>query len=255
MSRIVTKIEYDGTNFQGWQLQPEERTVQGCFEDAVRKALGVQHRVPVRASGRTDAGVHAAGQIAHFDAEVARSPEVLVNALNHWLPNDVSVLDASPISSSFHAQYSASRKLYRYRIVRSAVPRPLRERFAHRVYVPIHPTPMEKCAEKILGMHDFASFTSAGSSVDSTVRRVYRSEWIECDDEMHYFVEANGFTYNMARALVGTMIEAGKGKMEPERMDDIILARDRCTAGPTASPTGLMLMRVDYDEPLPFDRT
>ncbi|MFW6457026.1 MAG: tRNA pseudouridine(38-40) synthase TruA [Planctomycetota bacterium] len=247
------KIEYDGTDFLGWQLQAEGRTVQGAVEQAVQKALGIQMRVPVHASGRTDTGVHAVGQVAHFDTDISRPPITLVDALNHWLPDDVSILAATRVSSSFHSRFSASRKLYRYRILRSSVPHPLRERFTHRVYEDLHPSPMQLCAQRIIGTHNFASFTSSGSSVQSTVRCIHLSEWRERGDELHYFVESNGFTYNMVRALVGTMIEAGRANLSPTDMERIILARDRRYGGPTVSPKGLMLMHVEYDYDLTWD--
>jgi tRNA pseudouridine38-40 synthase len=248
MPRIALTIEYDGTEFLGWQLQATGRTVQGVLEAAVGRATDAEDRVPVHGSGRTDTGVHAAGQVAHFDTDSALSPVTLTDAINHWLPDDVSVLDARVVPNSFHARFSTTSKLYRYRLLCSGVPRPLRRRVVCRVYHSLDIGRMQACARRLLGIRDFASFTSAGSSVESTVRRMMRSEWLEVRDEFHYFAEADGFTYNMVRALVGTMVEAGRGKISVGEFEAIIRSRDRARAGPTAEARGLTLERVRYGE-------
>lgn len=250
MRRIVITLEYDGTDFLGWQLQPQVRTVQGVVEDAVRRATDAEKRVVVHGSGRTDTGVHAAGQVAHFDTDSDLAASTLVRAVNHWLPDDVSILGARETNREFHARFSASKKLYRYRILLSPVPRPLRNRFACRVFEQMAVGRMKTCARRLLGTHDFASFTSSGSGVRSTVRRIFRSEWDEQEDELLYFVEGNGFTYNMVRALVGTMLEVGRGKIDVRDFEEIMRARDRSAAGPTAEARGLMLVRVDYQSPV-----
>lgn len=246
MRRIALTIEYDGTDFLGWQLQARGRTVQGEVEEAVRRATDASERVVVHGSGRTDTGVHAAGQVAHFDTESDLSPATLTRAVNHWLPADVGVLEAREVSDSFHARFSVVSKLYRYRLLCSEVPRPLRRRAVYRVYEPLDYGRMRACARRLLGVHDFAAFTSAGSSVESTVRRMLRSEWQEVGEELQYFVEADGFTYNLVRALVGTMIQAGRGKIPVREFEEILRSRDRAEAGPTAEACGLTLMRVRY---------
>ncbi|MFW5922988.1 MAG: tRNA pseudouridine(38-40) synthase TruA [Planctomycetota bacterium] len=246
MTRFAITIEYDGTDFHGWQVQSARRTVQQVVETALAKTLGAEGTVAVHGSGRTDAGVHAAGQVAHFDAETDLSTDTLVRALNFWLPDDVGVLRAERVCPDFHARYSAKSKLYRYRLLCSPVPRPLRRRFVYREFKDLNLTIMQRCARIVLGIHDFASFTSSGSNAESTVRRIFRSEWEKSGPEFHYHVRGEGFTYNMVRALVGTMMEAGHGRISPAHFRRIILARDRTMAGPTAAPQGLMLMRVNY---------
>jgi len=246
MRRIAIKVEYDGTDFEGWQLQAEGRTVQGAVEEAVGKAAGSEERVTVHGAGRTDAGVHAEGQVAHFDTACDLAPEVLVRAINHWLPGGVSCRAAAEAAEDFHARFGAAGKLYRYRVLCSAEPRPLRERYCLRVFQPLDAAAMGECARAVAGEHDFASFASESWNYDSTVRTVTRSEWIEAGDEMHYLIEADGFLYNMVRALVGTMLEAGEGKLTPEAFAQVLEARDRKAAGRTAPAHGLTLVEVHY---------
>jgi tRNA pseudouridine38-40 synthase len=247
MRRIALIIEYDGTDFLGWQLQARGRTVQGVVEEAVARATDASGRVVVHGSGRTDTGVQAAGRVAHFDAESDLDAATLTRAINHWLPADVGVLEAREMPGLFHARFSALSKLYRYRLLCSEVPRPLCRRVVYRVYEPLDYARMGACARRLLGVHDFAAVTSAGSSVESTVRRMLRSEWQEVGEELQYFVEADGFTYNMVRALVGTMIEAGRGKISVREFEGILRSRERAQAGPTAEACGLTLMEVRYD--------
>jgi len=267
MRRIAIKLEYDGADFDGWQLQDGGRTVQGALETAVQKATGAGGRVVVQGASRTDAGVHAQGQVAHFDTESALEPAVLVRAINHWLPQDVSCLQAADASQDFHARFSARGKLYCYRVLLSAQRRPLIERYCVRVFMPVELSAMQACAQHILGEHDFASFASESDGAEKTVRTVARSEWVMSADipeqsrgwhpdstnEIQYLVEADGFLYNMVRALVGTMLEVGRGKITVEGFARALDARDRKAAGPTAPAHGLTLVRVNYPPQLdPF---
>ena len=247
MRRIAVKVEYDGTDFVGWQLQAVGRSIQGVMEDAVRKATGAADRVPVQGAGRTDAGVHAEGQVAHFDTGCDLEPDVIVRALNYWLPRDVSVLAARQVPDDFHARFSAKLKLYRYRVICCRERRPLRERYWLREPGSLDLPVMQECASLVAGSHDFASFTTEKQEGQDTVRTVRRSEWTQAD-ELHYRVEADGFLYNMVRALVGTMLEAGRGKLTPDEFRRILDARDRRAAGPTAPPHGLTLVEVRFGE-------
>lgn len=256
MRRIAVKLEYDGTDFLGWQLQAEGRTVQGALEEAARKATGGAERVVVQGAGRTDAGVHAEGQVAHFDTDSHLEPDVMVRALNYWLPEDVSVLAARDVPEGFHARFSAAGKLYRYRVLCCPERRPLRERYCLHEQGPLDLASMQGCAALIVGRHDFASFTTEKQEGQNTVRTVRRSEWVEEDDELHYYVEGDGFLYNMVRALVGTMLEAGRGKLAPDRCQHILDTQDRRAAGPTAPAHGLTLVCVSYgkgDDLLQFE--
>jgi len=244
----MVTLEYDGTSFYGWQLQAEGRTVQGALEEALHRATG--QAVRVTGASRTDSGVHAEGQVAHFDTESRLSAGEFLAALNYWLPNDVSVLDCREASMSFNARYSASSKLYRYRLLLGPVRRPLRDRFVVRVWQPLDLEAMRACSAMLLGPHDFASFATEHGDGESGVRNVLRSELVEAADELRYFVEANGFLYNMVRAIVGTLLMVGRNSLAPADFAAILGSRDRKAAGPTAPARGLTLVRVNYpDDP------
>ncbi|MCD6416428.1 MAG: tRNA pseudouridine(38-40) synthase TruA [Planctomycetes bacterium] len=246
MRKLLLTIEYDGTDFHGWQLQPQGRTVQAALERAVKQTTGEDVRVV--GAGRTDAGVHAAGQTAHFETESDLAPGRFVPALNHWLPRDVSALHCCEAPRDFDAQRSAGSKLYRYRILRSTFRRPLRERFALRCWHRLDAAPMARCAALLAGEHDFTSFCSVHSEAAGKTRTLLRSELVEDGDELRYHVEADGFLYNMVRIIVGTLLEVGQGKMTPDEFADVLSARDRRAAGPTAAARGLTLMQVRYRE-------
>ncbi|MGD2174976.1 MAG: tRNA pseudouridine(38-40) synthase TruA [Candidatus Brocadiaceae bacterium] len=244
MRRLIITLEYDGTDFFGWQVQAEGRTVQGAVEDAVRQTTG--ERTAVVGASRTDSGVHAEGQVAHFDTESDLPPRRFRPALNYWLPHDVSVLDCREANPDFDAQRSAASKLYRYRLLLSAAPRPLRDRFVLREWRPLELDPMRECAAILRGEHDFSSFASEHGDAATAVRRIMRSELVEEGDEVHYMIEGDGFLYHMVRIIVGTLLEVGRGKIGPEDFRRALEARDRRAAGPTAQAKGLTLVRVFY---------
>jgi tRNA pseudouridine38-40 synthase len=248
MRRLMMTLEYDGAGFCGWQLQAEGRTVQGALEEAIGKASGTPSRV--HGASRTDAGVHAVGQVAHFDTESDLSAGQFLKAVNHWLPADVSVLDCREAPDGFHARFSALSKLYRYRILRSAVRRPLRDALTIRVWRPLDIGAMAECAALLVGEHDFASFACEHTDAQSNVRLVTRCELIEDGDELHLLMEANGFLYNMVRIIAGTLLAVGRGKLTSRGFADALAARERGSAGPTAAARGLTLLRVRYpDDP------
>jgi tRNA pseudouridine38-40 synthase len=242
--RVILTLEYDGTDFFGWQLQPQGRTVQGVLEEAVRRVT--QEVVRVTGASRTDSGVHAEAQVAHFDTAFSLAPARFVPALNFYLPHDVSVLSCCEAPAGFHARFDAASKLYRYRILLSRPRRPLRERFVLREWRPLDLPAMQRCAALIAGEHDFGSFASEFAEERDYVRHVSRSELIEGGDEVHYMVEANGFLYNMVRAIVGTFLEVGHSRMTVDQFAQVLAARDRSAAGPTAPARGLTLVRVSY---------
>ena len=244
MRRLMVTVEYDGTDFYGWQVQAEGRTVQGALEDAVLRTTGSHSRVT--GASRTDSGVHAEGQVAHFDTDSSLRATSFARALNYLLPADVSVLDCREVEAGFDARRWASSKLYRYRILRSRMRRPLREKFALREWRELDVAAMRECAALLVGEHDFTSFASEHTEVAGRVRRVMRSEFLEHGAELHYLVEANGFLYNMVRIIVGTLLEVGRGNVAPGRFARMPAARDRKAAGPTAPARGLTLVRVNY---------
>ncbi len=248
MHRMMLMLEYDGTDFYGWQVQAEGRTVQGALEEAIRRTTG--EHVRVFGAGRTDSGVHAEGQVAHFDTATELPAHRLPGALNHWLPPDVAVLDCREARPGFDARFDAASKLYRYRILLSAARRPLRERYVLRRWEALDVAAMQRCAAKLVGEHDFTSFASEHTRVATRTRRLLRSEMPRRGDEVHYVVEGDGFLYNMVRIIVGTLLEVGRGNMAEEDFAGILAARDRAAAGPTAPAKGLTLVRVNYaDDP------
>ena len=244
MRRIMLTLEYDGAGFHGWQLQAGDRTVQGAVEEAVERATTAFARV--FGASRTDSGVHALGLVAHFDTDTRLSERELLMAVNHWLPQDAAVTDCREALPEFHAQFSPSTKLYRYRILRSAARHPLREGRVLREWRRLDAGAMREAAAMLRGEHDFTTFCSEHTETEDRVRRVLRSELAEEGDELHYEVQAPGFLYNMVRIVVGTLLQVGLGNMTPEGFAAALAARDRRCAGHTAPARGLTLLRIDY---------
>ncbi len=255
MQRRALKIEYDGSDFFGWQLQPHVRTVQGELESAIALATGEENRVVLHGAGRTDAGVHALAQVAHFDSGSPHDPGTFMKAINYWLADDVSVRTVRNTGPEFHARFSAERKTYRYCIIISESKRPLSERYCLRRRSMPDVEKMNACARLIIGKHDFAAFTASGSDNEHTEKTIFRCEWIQDGDLLHYVVEGDGFTYNMVRNLVGSMLEIGGGSAGPEEFLRVMRSGERVLAGPTAPAGGLTLVAVKYPEDLdPFRR-
>jgi tRNA pseudouridine38-40 synthase len=240
-------LEYDGRDFVGWQLQPrQQRSVQGVLHEAVRRVTG--ESVRVIGAGRTDAGVHAEGQVASLALDAAPDPDRLRRALNGVLPADVAVVDCATMPEGFHARYQAKSKLYRYRIWNGQSPSPLRTGRTHRVPSRLDVSAMREAADALVGSHDFASFQAAGSEVRSTVRRLHRVEVSgEPGGEIRLEVEGQGFLRHMVRILAGTLIEVGLGRREAGSLPEVLAARDRSRAGRTAPAHGLTLVRVAYE--------
>jgi tRNA pseudouridine38-40 synthase len=240
-------LAYDGTEFVGWQRQRTGggRTVQGVVEDALAH-LAVRSRVPVAGASRTDAGVHALGQVASFDLPRDMDPLELQRALNGLLPRDVRVREAACPPAGFHARRSAVSKLYRYELDCGGVPLPQRRRFAGFVPDRLDPGEVGATAALYLGRHDFASLASAGGSVKTTVRTVRRSETSFAGTTLVYEVEADGFLRKMVRSMVGGLMAAGRGALSSRDLARALEARDR-RAWPAPAPAcGLTLVRVDY---------
>ncbi len=235
-------VAYDGTDFRGWQRQPAGRTVQGALEDALFRVT--QKRVAVHGAGRTDAGVHAAGQVASFRAAPKLDEATLFRALNAVLPDDVRVLSLEPAPPEFHARRSALSKTYEYRIVTSRLVSPFDFRFALHVPSRLDIAAMRRAAALFVREADFSAFTS--NREYDPVRRVTRSELRRRGGVLVYAIEAGGFLQYMVRTIVGTLLEIGRGKLRPEAVESIFAGRDRSQAGPTAPARGLCLVRVDY---------
>ena len=247
MSHYRVRLAYDGTDFLGWQSQAKGRTVQGVLEEALKRLAGAT-RVAVVAAGRTDAGVHALGQVVCFSLSRSWSPEDLVRALNGTLPGDVRALEASLAGPDFHARRSALSKLYRYELDTGSIQLPTRRRFAGHAPFALDPQPVERIAALLLGRQDFASLASAGSDVKTTERTVLRSEVRFSGDTLVYEVEADGFLRKMVRSMVGGLLAAGRGTRSVLSLEEALRARDRKTWPAPAPARGLFLVSVRYPD-------
>jgi tRNA pseudouridine38-40 synthase len=239
-------LEYDGTYFEGWQAQGEgRRTVQGELEAALGRVTGRRYRIA--GAGRTDAGVHAEGQVASTVLDTRLTPAELQRALNAVLPPDVAVASLEIVSDAFHARRDARAKLYRYAVWNNAVRSPRRERTHHAVAAPLDLEAMRAAAKSLLGTHDFAAFQAAGSSVRTRVRTLTRLDLEgEAGWEVFFWVQGSGFLRHMVRNLVGTLLEVGLGRRPPEDVARVLARKERLAAGPTAPARGLSLVRIDY---------
>jgi len=236
-------LSYDGTDFCGWQRQPESRTVQGVLEDALAKIAG--KAISVAGAGRTDADVHALGQVASFRADLRLERDELQRALNALLPGDVRVLSVRRAPSDFHARKSARSKVYRYRIINSRWVSPFLVRYVLHWPGPLDISKMSAAACLFVREADFTAFSS--NRLLHPVRRVFRSEIGAKGKEIVYTIEADGFLRYMVRTIVGTLLEVGRGKMEPRQVEQIFRQPRRSLAGPTAPAKGLCLVKVVYE--------
>jgi tRNA pseudouridine38-40 synthase len=245
MSRYKLILEYDGGPFHGWQRQSEGASVQQALEDAMRGFCGEE--VGVVAAGRTDAGVHAIGQVAHFDLARQVTPETLRNALNHHLrPHPVVVLDASLVADEFHARFSAKARRYLYRIVNRRAPLTLEARRAWHVPAPLDAEIMHEAAQRLVGHHDFTSYRSALCQAKSPVKTLDRLAVRRLGDHLEIAALARSFLHHQVRNMVGTLKLIGEGRQPVGRIEVILAACDRAAAGPTAPACGLYLAGVDY---------
>ncbi len=244
MPTFKLTLEYDGTNYHGWQIQPNLPTIQGTIEAAIRKVA--QHDVDVIGAGRTDAGVHALGQVAHFSTTSQLMAEEWHRALNGLLPPDIAVLAVEQVPEAFHARFSAKSKLYRYQILtrvhRSALSRSKVLHYPH----PLDLAAMQEAARALVGTHDFSSFQGSPTDTDNPVCTITHLTIEQFGDEIRCEVEANRLLKQMVRAIVGTLLEVGRGKLKAGDVAAILAAKDRTKAGPTAPAHGLYLVRVDY---------
>lgn len=246
MRNIRLTLRYDGTDFNGWQTQPGYRTVQETLEKAIA-ALTSEERIRVNASGRTDAGVHAVGQVVNFYSNSSHAPEVIVRAVNARLPADMVVREAADVPESFDANRDAKRKLYRYVIHDGPVPSPFLRRYCMHSRHPLDGSAMRRAAEPLKGRHDFHSFETDWPNRMSSVRTITHLSINRFGEYLWLDVEADGFLYNMVRAIAGTLINVGRGYWPESKVAEILHAEDRAQAGPTAPAQGLFLMRVTYE--------
>lgn len=240
-------IAYDGTSFHGWQRQPGLRTVQGVIEESAARVF--RHPIDCRAAGRTDAGVHAAGQVANIRTGVDIAVEKLRGALGARLPSDIEIRRVDEVGDDFDATQSAISKLYRYTLyatTRRPVGR-LRDRFSYHYWHPLELDRVRAAARHFVGEHDFAAMASAGSPRETTVRTIISVDVHRRCEEVSIDIEGTGFLYNQVRNMVGTLLEIGRGRWTPDRVPDILASGDRQQAGPTAPAQGLCLQWVRYD--------
>ena len=244
MRRIKLTLEYDGTGYAGWQVQPNGATIQGRVEEALEKVL--REKVRIHGSGRTDAGVHARGQVAHFDTGSNLPLKNVRDGANTYLPPDIAIIRAEEAAPDFHARYSARGKIYRYRVLLRETRSPLFLNYACRFSPPIDVEKMRIASRSLIGEHDFSAFEASGSSIQDKVRQLDRMDIREEGEVLEFELEGNGFLYKMVRNIVGTLLEVGKGNLLPEDIKEILGSRDRENAGPTAPAAGLCLIRVLY---------
>lgn len=244
MNRVRLLLEFDGTDFCGWQVQSQGRTVQGVVEEALRQMQG--GAVRLHSSGRTDAGVHARGMVAHFDPLRELPLAAYREGLNPMLPADVAVLDASFPDPDFHARFSARGKWYRYSLLQSDRRHPLLSRFSWQVRHPLDLDAMRQGAALFVGEHDFSAFRGTGCAARTTTRRIDRFDLVEEGNTLHWDVKGSGFLKNMIRIMIGTLVEVGFGRRQPEEILSLLASGDRCLSGRTAPPQGLCLQEVYY---------
>jgi tRNA pseudouridine38-40 synthase len=244
MRRIKLIVAYDGTEYSGWQIQPEAPTIEMCLDKAIHELTG--ENVHVTGASRTDAGVHAYGNVAVFDTESTIPGDRFTFALNRFLPDSIVIQDSWEVSVDFHPRHCNTRKTYEYRILNTAVPLPQKRNFTWHVAGSIDIEKMKEAAAYIVGEHDFKSFCCVRTQAESTVRTIYSLEVLQEGSEIIIRIKGNGFLYNMVRIITGTLIQVGKGRFSPEYVKQMLEAKDRTVAGQTAPPQGLTLVGIEY---------
>lgn len=244
MKRVMLTVAYDGTNYSGWQLQPNGETIESVLNRCLSELTGEE--ITVIGASRTDAGVHAMGNIAVFDTMSRIPGDKFSYALNQRLPEDIRICGSKDVASDFHPRHCESRKTYEYRIYCAPFPMPVKRLYSYFTYVPLDIDLMSQAAEYLIGEHDFKSFCSVQTQALTTVRRVDSVEVFKEGDEIIIRVSGRGFLYNMVRIMAGTLMEAGRGHIEPEKVAEILAAKDRQAAGPTAPACGLTLVGYEF---------
>lgn len=245
MKRVMLVVAYDGTDYHGWQLQPGVPTIEGKLNKALKELLGEE--IQVIGASRTDSGVHALCNVAVFDTDTKIPAEKLSYALNQRLPEDIRIQRSAEVAPDFHPRHCASRKTYEYRILNREFPLPTKRRYAYFTYVHLDEEKMQRGAKYLVGEHDFKSFCATASVAETTVRTLYDLTVRREGEEVMIRVCGSGFLYNMVRIIAGTLMEIGRGNMEPEKMQEILEAKDRTAAGPTAPACGLTLVKYEQE--------
>lgn len=241
---VKLTIEYDGTNYHGWQIQPNCESIQAVLERAVSTFLGTSTRVT--GSGRTDAGVHALGQVVSFSTEKDYTPHRIRRALNALTPQDITIKDIEIVADSFDPRRDARSRVYEYRILNRPTPSPFYLKRAWYLHDPLDVEAMRQAISCLPGEHDFSSFQAAGCDAVHPIRKVYRTALDQRGELLVYTIEATAFLRHMVRNIVGTLVEVGRGERSPEWLSELLAARDRTKAGDTAPAHGLFLLEVKY---------
>lgn len=244
MKRFMLTIAYDGTAYSGFQIQKNHPTIEGELQRCLCELL--KEEIHVIGGSRTDAGVHALCNVAVFDSKTNIPPEKLSYAINQHLPQDIRIMNSKEVPCDFHPRHCDTKKTYEYRITRGEFPIPTKRLYTYFTYHNLNLDKMQEAADLLTGEHDFKSFCAAAAVVESTVRTIYSITVREEKEDIVIQVCGNGFLYNMVRIIAGTLMEAGKGKWEPETILDILNARDRKKAGPTAPACGLTLIKYEF---------
>lgn len=245
MKRVKLVVAYDGTNYHGWQVQDNGITIEEVLNQTISEL--VQEDIKVIGASRTDAGVHACGNVAVFDTESRIPGDKFSFALNQRLPGDIRIQESCEVDADFHPRYADTVKTYEYNILNRRFELPSKRLYAAFCYYPMDIERMNQAAAYLVGEHDFKSFCSAGAQVQTTVRTIYAVNVTKEDDMVHIRITGNGFLYNMVRIIAGTLMQVGTGLMEPEQVKEILEARDRSKAGPTAVAKGLTLVEIRYE--------
>ena len=249
--RVKMIVAYDGTNYCGWQIQPNGVTIEQKLNEALSALLGEE--IKVTGASRTDAGVHSFGNVCIFDTNTRMPAEKISYAVNQRLPEDIVVQDSCEVDEEFHPRFSKSRKTYEYRILNRRFRMPTRRLDTYFYHHPLDDKKMQQAAQYFVGKHDFLALCASGSSAAAhgdTVRTITACYVQRRGDDIDITVTADGYLYNMVRILAGTLCEAGAGRLAPEAVPGILASRDRKNAGPTLAAKGLFLKSVDYDTPI-----
>lgn len=245
MSRYRMTLEYDGGDYKGFQRQIGLPTVQGELEKAL--SIRLRENIVIHASGRTDAGVHALGQVVHFDTNKEINTEDFGFRINTLLPENIAVKSCEKVDESFHSQYNAKKKTYLYKLCMSKVHSPIKRRYYYVCGFDLDIDKMREASKYLLGEHDFRSFMLSDSEKENTVRTIYDIKIEKVDNEtLHFYVCGNGFLHNMVRVIVGTLVDIGRGRFSADYMKVVLEAKDRSKAGKTVASCGLYLLSVEY---------
>ena len=242
--RVKLVVAYDGTNYAGWQVQPNGVTIEEKLNEALSDLL--QEPISVTGASRTDAGVHSLGNVAIFDTASRMPADKICYALNQRLPRDIVVQSSCQVADDWHPRYATGRKTYEYRILNRKMPDPTRRLDTYHYYYALDADRMNEAASYLVGEHDFTSFSSVKAQVKSRVRTIYEARVERQGDIITISVTGSGFLYNMVRIIAGTLIKVGAGEIEPEAMQAILEGQDRELAGPTAPPHGLTMIGIEY---------